>query len=340
MIPFPIQNRLDGNTGLPGQRQLPPRLLPVPTTVSVELRGTIAAAPGALFGGVIDGAEELRRKIRAADKKTAARARSLWRQLSFKIIPTSIAEVSCYQMTPPVIPPEKKDRLLVHLHDGGFMLNGAEGATVEAALVSYVSGAATIAVDYRRPPDAPFPAALEDAVAVWKSAARAHAPSRMALCGSSTGAGLAMATVLRLKELGIPLPGALFLGTPCADLTKTGDSYFTNEGVDGQLVAYEGSWAAMLRAYAGHRDLKDPLLSPLYGDLRGFPPTVLISGTRDLLLSDTVRVHRKLRQSGVEAELHVFEAQSHHEYVQSFPSPESQEALSEIARFFDRHLGS
>ena len=94
-----------------------------------------------------------------------------------------------------------------------------------------------------------------------------------------------------------------------------------------------------LKLYAGDRDMKDPFLSPVYGNLSGFPPTVLISGTRDLLLSNTVRAHRKLRAAGVTAELHVYEAQSHSTFLISFPAPESQDALREIAEFFARHLG-
>jgi acetyl esterase/lipase len=92
-----------------------------------------------------------------------------------------------------------------------------------------------------------------------------------------------------------------------------------------------------LKLYANGEDLKSPLLSPIYGDFKGFPPTILISGTRDLLLSNTIRAHRKLRSAGVEADLHVYEGESHAMYLTSFPSPESRDALGEIAKFFDRH---
>jgi epsilon-lactone hydrolase len=90
--------------------------------------------------------------------------------------------------------------------------------------------------------------------------------------------------------------------------------------------------------YANGRDLKGPLISPIYGDFHGFPPAILTSGTRDLLLSDTVRVHRKLRQAGVEAQLQVFEGQSHAQYLFD-PSPEGREVFQEVAAFFVAHLG-
>lgn len=95
----------------------------------------------------------------------------------------------------------------------------------------------------------------------------------------------------------------------------------------------------MAQLYANGHDLKDPLISPVYGDLSGFPPTILTSGTRDLFLSLTALVHRKLRRAGVEADLQVFEGQSHAEYLLNLDAPESREAFAEIARFFDRHLG-
>ncbi|MDQ8003130.1 MAG: alpha/beta hydrolase, partial [Pseudomonadota bacterium] len=91
--------------------------------------------------------------------------------------------------------------------------------------------------------------------------------------------------------------------------------------------------------YANGRDLKDPQLSPIYGDFAGFPPAILTSGTRDLFLSNTVRTHRKLRRAGVEADLNVYEGQSHAQYGLNPDAPETREAFTDIARFFDRHLG-
>jgi acetyl esterase/lipase len=123
-------------------------------------------------------------------------------------------------------------------------------------------------------------------------------------------------------------------------LTNTGDSYFTNEGVDNALVSYEPVLGAAARLYAAGVDLKDPRLSPVYGSFRGFPPTLLTTGTRDLFLSNTVRVHRKLREAGVESRLEVYEAQSHAQYLVDPTAPESKEALQDIASFFDAHLGT
>lgn len=100
----------------------------------------------------------------------------------------------------------------------------------------------------------------------------------------------------------------------------------------------DGFCDAGAQVYAAGHDMKDPLISPAYGDLAGFPPTILTSGTRDLLLSNTVRVQRKLRQAGVDAMLQVFEGQSHAHYLFDDSAPETREVFAEIAGFFDRHL--
>ena len=121
---------------------------------------------------------------------------------------------------------------------------------------------------------------------------------------------MTLATVLKLKELKLKVPGALFVGTPNADLLFTGDSIITNEYVDNTLVTVEGMIRASAKVYAGEYELTNPLISPLYGDFSDFPPTYLVSGTRDLLLSDTVKVHRKLRDAGVETDLNIFEGDS------------------------------
>ena len=158
--------------------------------------------------------------------------------------------------------------------------------------------------------------------------------------GTSAGGALTLALVLRAKQEGLPLPATIASGTPMSDVTKTGDTFYTNELLDNVLVSRDGFCDAATRFYANGHDLADPLLSPVYGDMSGFPPTILTSGTRDLLLSNTVRVHRKLRQAGVDAALHVYEGQSHAQYLFNEAAPETREAFGEIADFFDRRLAT
>jgi epsilon-lactone hydrolase len=164
-------------------------------------------------------------------------------------------------------------------------------------------------------------------------------PKNIAVFGSSAGGALTLEMMLRAKQEGLPLPGAITPGTPMSDVTKAGDSFQTNASVDNVLFSPDGFCDAATRFCAQDHDLHDPMLSPIYGDMSGFPPTILTTGTRDLLLSNTVRVHRKLRQAGVDAVLQVFEGESHAQFYRDDRVPEVKEAFQEIAGFFDRHLG-
>jgi acetyl esterase/lipase len=196
-----------------------------------------------------------------------------------------------------------------------------------------------ISVEYRMPPEAYFPAALDDGITVWKAALKTTDAKNMAIFGTSAGGALTLEMVLKAKELGLALPGAIAPGTPMSDVTKVGDTFYTNAMLDNVLVSPSGFCDDGAKVYANGHDMKDPLLSPVYGDMKGFPPTILTSGTRDLLLSNTVRVHRKLRQAGVDATLQIYEGMSHAHYLRDDTAPETREVFEEIARFFDQHLG-
>jgi acetyl esterase/lipase len=331
---------------LPGHAQItapraldvPARTLPVPTTVSPQMQALIAAPLSATWNVVPKSIDEW--KTLSAPSATAARGLAALRErFGVKSEMVVLNGVTAYMVTPQVIPPENRNRLLVHVHGGCYVLGGGENATSEAIFMAGFGQFKVLSVDYRRPPEFPYPAALDDAMAVWKAAQKMARPQNMAIFGTSAGGALTLSMVLRAKQEGLPLPGAIAPGTPMSDLTGTGDSFSTNAMVDNVLVASDGRCDAMAKLYANGHDLKDPLLSPVYGDMHGLPPALLTTGTRDLLLSNTVRVHRKLRQAGVEAELHVYEGQSHAHYLRDASAPETKEAFGEIARFFDKHLG-
>ena len=260
-------------------------------------------------------------------------------RLGVQVENTVIAGVNCYIITPRSIPEQNRNRLLVHFHGGYYVFFPGESGTKEAILMAGFAHMKVISVDYRMPPDFPYPFGLDDATAVWKEAVKMVAPTNIAVFGTSAGGGMTLALMLRAKQERLPLPAAIAPGTPASDLTKSSDTYFTNEQVDNSIVSYEPLGEAAAKLYANGHDLKEPLLSPVYGDFHDFPPAILTSGTRDLQLSDAVRVHRKLRQAGVEAQLQVFEGQSHAQYVINDQAPETKEAFEEIGNFFDRHLG-
>jgi epsilon-lactone hydrolase len=320
-------------------RVLPAHSLPVPAVdVSARLQENIARPLATPFQEPKT-AEEWKKLAAFRDSDRVKGLPELLASLRVKMTAETIAGVKTFAIVPESIAAENRGRLLIHVHGGAYVFYGGESGTREAILMAHHGRIKVISVDYRMPPDHPFPAAIDDTVAVWKEAIKRNKPASIGLFGTSTGGGLTLATVLRLKQLGLPLPGAIGPGTPWSDLTKTGDSYFTNENIDNVLVDYERLLGPCARLYANGHDLKDPLLSPVYGDFRGFPPAILLSGTRDLFLSNTVRVHRKMRQAGVVADLHVFEGQSHGQYMlDQVDSEESRETFAELSRFFGRHL--
>ena len=185
----------------------------------------------------------------------------------------------------------------------------------------------------RRLPDAPRPPLSRHRSTTASRAYQAlleEAPAdRIVVAGGSAGGNLAAALVVRARDEGLPLPAAVVLATPEIDLTESGDSFSTNLGIDSIL----GRLMPVNELYAAGHDLAHPYLSPLFADLTGFPPTILTTGTRDLFLSNTVRMHRALRRAGVEAELHVLEAAPHGGFLGM--APEDAEIAAEVRRFID-----
>jgi acetyl esterase/lipase len=323
----------------PGGKELPVRTVPPPVGLSEELSAVIANRQIPPDMPVPKTQEAWLELQQAFDAPFDEMVGPVAERLGATYESTTIGGVPCFRVTPKEVGDRFKDVWLVHLHGGAFVFGGGKSALREALWAADGLKARVVSIDYRRPPLHPFPAAIEDAVAVWKEVIEGQDAARTALFGTSAGGNLTLATTLKLKELGLPLPGALFAGTPATDLSQTTDTWHTLEGLD-PLGRREGLLQATFDLYAASADLTNPLLSPIYGDLDGLPPTILISGTRDLLLSDTVRMHRALRAAGVEAQLHVYDAQSHADYMQGLvtPVPESEDAQAEIFTFFDQHL--
>jgi acetyl esterase/lipase len=327
-----------GSVTIAQERTIPARTVPTPTTVSPEMQAIIAAPWAGTKAPMNLTAAEWKDLQKKSDQGAAQALQATKQKLRVTVREATIAGVRTYRVTPAAIAPENRNRLLVHVHGGAYVFGGGEAAAAEAVLMAHYGKIEIVSVDYRMPPDFPYPAALDDALAVWKDVATSRNPRSMGLFGTSTGGGMTLALVLKLKELKQPLPGAIMAGTPWADLTKTGDTYFTNELVDNVLGSNDGMLEAAAKLYAGTHNLKEPQLSPVYGDFSGFPPAILISGTRDLFLSNTVRVHQKLLQAGGVAELLVFEGQSHAQYMFVPEAPETRDAWTQVSRFFGRHL--
>ena len=318
-----------------------PRTLPPPAGASDLLRDAIANTPQpdpAVMQIEPKSEAEWLEVIAQLDEGKVDMARDISEQFSVSVEHDTIERVNVYHVTPAEIDPGLEDKLFVHTHGGAFVLNGGEAGTIEAMVIAHLAKVRVLSIDYRMPPLHPAPTARNDVMTVYQHLLKQRPAQKIALGGSSGGANLTMGMVQHLIELGVDVPGVLFLGTPGADMSKTGDSYYINDGIDRNVVTYDGFIEATVRLYANGRDLKDPLVSPLYGDFHGFPPTFLVTGTRDLLLSNTVRTHIKLRQTGVVADILVYEGMAHADYMADLTAPETQHAFAELNAFLLQHL--
>ena len=323
----------------PAPREVPAKSIPAPDTVSPELQAVIAQPLRAGWNTPPTTPEGWARLAAQTEASGGATTQPMADRLHVAIEPSTIDGVKVYILTPQDVPPGNRNRLLLHVHGGCYVLNPHLAALPEAVLVAAASGIKTIAVDYRMPPEAYFPAALDDAMTVYKAATAMVPPRNLGVFGSSAGGALTLEMMLRAKADGLPMPGAIAPGTPMADATNAGDTFRTNALVDNVLVSPTGFCDAATRFYAQGHDLADPMLSPLHGDLHGLPPTILTSGTRDLLLSNTVRTNQALREAGVQTRLQVLEGQSHAQFYRDDRIPEDRFAIGEIAAWFDENLG-
>jgi acetyl esterase/lipase len=276
--------------------------------------------------------------VAAADEPAIAGARALEESLPVTVERDEIAGVDVYHVVPDEISPTHEEHLFVHVHGGAYVLNGGPACVTEALLLAAGVGIRAVSIDYRMPPLHPYPTPVDDVVAVYLELLQRQRARSMVMGGSSAGGALTMLAVQRLLEGGMRAPGALFVGTPGSDMSGIGDSIRLNQDVDRSIPEFSGLVEAMAKLFANGIELTDPRISPQYGDFDGFPPTLLVSGVRDILLSNTVRTHTSLLEAGTEAELIVFEGMSHADYLIEFSSPEHQLLLAQLDRFCARHL--
>jgi monoterpene epsilon-lactone hydrolase len=316
---------------------VPAKTVPLPSAASEELKSAISQYPMPSVDEVVNNTpqsiEQWREliQIRNADQKK--KIKKMRKQFDVDVSLEKINGVPVRRLTPKTIAPEFKDKVFIDAHGGAYVFFSGLPSIEESLLIAHRVGITVISIDYRMPPHAPFPAALNDVVSVYSSLATEHGAQNLLIGGTSAGAGLVLSAVQTLIADKQPLPSAVYAGTPWADLTKTGDTLYTNEGVDRILVTYQGFLEAAANLYAGNERLTHPSISPLYGNFDGFPPTFLISGTRDMFLSDTVRVNRKLRDAKVRTQLEVFEGLSHADYVVAYETPESLAVYQELKQF-------
>ena len=305
------------------------RVVPVPQTISPEAQKFISQpAPSGPR-------PTLAERRASTDKFRIARSEEARQLYPVDIHEQTMGGVRCDIIKPLKPPASKRDRVLINVHGGGF--NSDSGSLVEGIPIAYLTGITVVSVYYRLAPEYPFPAAVDDTEAVFKELLKTHKPARIGLFGTSAGAILTAETAVRLRHDGLPLPGVLGVFSGTGDMGRAGDSQglYSVRGFGGLLEPPTKSPHSS--EYIGATDPKDPVLSPIFADLRGFPPTLLVTSTRDLLLSGTADLHRALLRAGVDAQLVVFEALPH-AFWYNYNLPETKEALDLMARFFDKKL--
>jgi acetyl esterase/lipase len=308
------------------------RVVPMPTTVSPEARQwlkEIESQPTQTST-----LAERRANTERWQKSQSAEAKRIF---PVNIEPLTMAGVQTDIITPLMMPDENKTRVLINLHGGGF--NSDSGSLIEGIPICNLAKIKVVSVYYRLAPENPFPAAVDDVIAVYKELLKTYKPRSIGVFGTSAGGILTAEVTVKLKQLGLPLPGALGLFTMLADFSRTSDSQqlFTLNGFSGGIAPQDPN-GGHDSEYLGKTDPRNPVLSPLFADLHGFPPSLLVTGTRDALLSSTAIFHLALLRAGVDAQLLVFEAMPH-AFWYHFQLPETTEALNLMAKFFDEKLG-
>lgn len=308
------------------------RVVPVPLTISTEAQTWLESLTHSTPGPETLAERRARTDVwRAQD---SAEARKLY---PVNVEEATTAGVRTDIITPLAVPAENKNRVLINLHGGGF--NSDSGSLIEGVPISNLAKMKVVSIYYRLAPENPFPAAVEDVVAVYKELLKTYKPRNIGIFGTSAGAILTCEVTVKLRQLGLPLPGALGIFSSLADFSRPGDTrqLFTLNGFPGQLQPTDPHHLPD-NEYVAKTDRKDPVLSPLFADLKGWPPSLLVTSTRDLLLSDTTIFHRALLGAGDESQLVVFEALPH-AFWYHFQLPETREALEIMAKFFDAQVG-
>jgi len=308
------------------------RVVPVPGTISPEAQQQLVAAaarPAPAGTPLWERRDQIDAMMRALDGYALSR-------YDVEVEDLDIKGVACHVVRSATA--TAPDKVLVNLHAGGFVIGS--GTLVEAIPIAARTGATVIAVDYRLAPEHRYPAAVDDVIAVYRWVLEDHSPRDVGIFGTSAGGFLTGQTLTHLRRDGLPLPACAGIFSAGGNFSDLGDTaaIFDMGGFTGDRIHPFDHPHSDIALYLAGVDPTDPLVSPALGELSGFPPTILVSGTRDATLSGTALMHRALRRDGVDAELYVFEAMAHG-FWYNLDLPETAEALDIMATFFTNHLG-
>jgi len=316
-------------TPKPGAVGLPARSIPLPPASDAARAALQTPRPPPRAYPALSDKEGWRKLVAASDAFSWSGVEALAPKLKVDRAVRQVAGRDVHVITPQAERLIDRNQVILNLHGGALVFGGGRMVPFEAATITLRTGRLVHSLDYRMPPDHPFPAGLDDALALYRDMLETHDPKRIVISGTSAGGNLAAALLLRARDEGLPLPAGAILLTPEVDLTESGDTFETLMGLDTVLSTRLTAPNAL---YAGGTDLAHPYVSPLFGDFtKGYPPTFLQAGTRDLFLSNAVRMHRRLRSAGVRAELHVWDGMPHGGF--GGLTPEDRELAAEMRAF-------
>jgi acetyl esterase/lipase len=261
-------------------------------------------------------------------------ARVLWTARKVKVKQATVHGLNAEWLTPKGCP---DDKLLLYLHGGAYVMGNC---ATHRQLVSYLakhSGVKALLPEYRLAPEHPFPAAIEDAVGLYRSLlAEGYSPENIVMAGDSAGGGLTMATLLSLRDAGDPLPAAVCLLSPWLDLASTGESMTTRAKKDPWFQPKDMPIVAAY--YCNDDEITNPLASPVYADLSGLPPLYIQVGEDEILLSDSTRAAEKVKAAGGEVEIEIWPGMWHVFQAFLLQVPESKKAVKKIGKFVQQAL--
>ncbi len=231
----------------------------------------------------------------------------------------------------------KAGKLLLYLHGGAYALGSCDSHRKLVTHMAKEGNIEAVMPEYRLAPEHPFPAGLDDAVAIYKALlASGYDAADIIISGDSAGGGLSVATMLQLRHQGLPLPGAAVLLSPFLDMSASGESVKTRASRDPWFRPDEIE--VVIRYYCPNEDVRNPLLSPVFANVAGLPPTLIQVGDDEILLSDSARFADKLKTAGIDVELEVFPEMWHVFQLFVGKMPESKAAIRKIGAYIQNAL--
>ncbi len=250
---------------------------------------------------------------------------------------TEIAGIPIVEVTPATL--ASTDKIAVYTHGGAYVLNSAKAVIESAMIFASGTGLRVIAVDYTLAPYSKWPETTDEVINVFKALSEQGFTGRdIVLYGDSAGGGLAAGVTLKMRDMGMEMPAALVLWSPWADITETGDTYVTLRDAE-PYYTYKYILGPSALAYADAKDQKNPYVSPVYGDFsKGFPPTLIQGGTKEIFLSNFIRLYQALDQAGQTVKLDIYEGMPH-VFVPTFPeTAESKAGIAKVRNWVSEYV--